>query len=112
MRSLGYKYEEKAIEWLKKHNYKIVQKNFHTMFGEIDIIAEKKEELHFIEVKASTKKSFIPLTYKINPTKKERLIKTASTYLSTIKETKQIIFSLITIENKHPTFYKNILQYH
>ncbi len=43
--------EKKAIEYLENNNYKIVSKNFSSKFGEIDIIAEKDENLIFIEVK-------------------------------------------------------------
>jgi putative endonuclease len=36
--------EEKAIEFLKKNGYKILERNYKTKIGEIDIIARKKKK--------------------------------------------------------------------
>ncbi|HAA2046827.1 TPA_asm: hypothetical protein GD813_03985 [Campylobacter jejuni] len=43
--------EDKACKFLKKQGFEILKRNFHSKFGEIDIIAKKDEILHFIEVK-------------------------------------------------------------
>lgn len=43
--------EDKACNFLKKQGFEILKRNFHSKFGEIDIIAKKDEILHFIEVK-------------------------------------------------------------
>jgi len=37
----GYEYEEIAKNYLLKNNYKIIEQNFTSKFGEIDIIAIK-----------------------------------------------------------------------
>jgi len=70
--------EEKAVEFLKKNNFKIIDRNFYTKFGEIDIIAFKDNIFHFIEVKSG--KNFEPI-YNITPTKLQRIIKSAYIYL-------------------------------
>jgi len=44
-------YEEKAVEFLKLKGYKILNRNFRTKFGEIDIIAKDKKYTVFVEVK-------------------------------------------------------------
>ena len=51
--TLGRFGEEKACNYLKKNNYKIIERNFRCRQGEIDIIAKdlSKNELVFIEVK-------------------------------------------------------------
>jgi putative endonuclease len=38
--------------FLMKHGFIVLQKNFRTRFGEIDLIAEKDTTLHFVEVKS------------------------------------------------------------
>jgi putative endonuclease len=43
--------ERKAWEYLAKRGYKLVEQNFHTRFGEIDLICTKGGELVFVEVK-------------------------------------------------------------
>ncbi len=47
--------EDKACKFLKKQGFEILKRNFHSKFGEIDIIAKKDEILHFIEVKFTQK---------------------------------------------------------
>ncbi|MDR2416584.1 MAG: YraN family protein [Holosporales bacterium] len=43
--------EDRAARFLESKNYRILHKRFKTSVGEIDLIAEKAEELVFIEVK-------------------------------------------------------------
>ena len=48
---LGKKGEKIARRYLKKQGWKIVEKNFKTPMGEIDIIARKGDVCAFVEVK-------------------------------------------------------------
>lgn len=50
-RKLGFEKEELACSYLKEHGYSIIETNFYTRYGEIDIIGRKDEYLVFIEVK-------------------------------------------------------------
>ncbi|NLK65144.1 MAG: YraN family protein [Tissierellia bacterium] len=47
----GFEYERIAEEYLLHKGYRILEVNFSSKFGEIDIIAQKDDKLHFIEVK-------------------------------------------------------------
>lgn len=55
---LGSFGEALVITYLENLNYKILDKNFNTKFGEIDIVAKDKEEYVFIEVKTRTSKKY------------------------------------------------------
>ena len=44
--------EDYAVKLLTKNGYKVIDRNFRSKFGEIDIIAIKDEYLVFVEVKA------------------------------------------------------------
>jgi putative endonuclease len=44
--------EELAKKYLIKHSYTILAENYTKKYGEIDIIAQKNNKLHFIEVKS------------------------------------------------------------
>lgn len=50
-REIGANYEKIAGEYLKKQGYQIVEYNFYSRFGEIDIIAKHQGYLVFVEVK-------------------------------------------------------------
>ena len=50
-RELGTIKEQLAAAFLIQEEFKILEKNYRTRQGEIDIIAIKNGELHFIEVK-------------------------------------------------------------
>ena len=50
-RQIGSKYEQLAADYLKKQGYCIVERNYYTPYGEIDIIAQQDEVLVFVEIK-------------------------------------------------------------
>ena len=50
-KKLGREGEKQAVKYLKKNGYKILEKNYRTRFGEVDVIARKGEVVAFIEVK-------------------------------------------------------------
>ncbi len=43
--------EKAAAEYLKKLGYKILHQNWRTRYCEIDLIAQKHKDIHFVEVK-------------------------------------------------------------
>lgn len=71
--------EEAAAKFLKKKGYKIIERNFRTRFGEIDIVARYEGYLVFVEVK-SGKSSFSPRT-RVDRSKVKRIELAASEYL-------------------------------
>lgn len=74
----GFEAEDRACEYLFALGYEIIKRNFHSKFGEIDIIAKKADILHFIEVKATkTARSAI---YRITPTKLAKILKAVDFY--------------------------------
>ena len=80
-RSLGAVGESAAIEYLKKHKYEIVETNYYTRFGEIDVIAKKDEAIVFIEVKARRSHDYGYPSESVNKTKKRRIVMGAKYYL-------------------------------
>ena len=47
--------ENIAVKFLMKHGFVILDRNYTKKWGEIDIVAEKKNKLHFVEVKSVIK---------------------------------------------------------
>lgn len=50
-KNLGKQGEDIAVKYLTENNYVIVERNFRSKFGELDIVAEKNHKIYFIEVK-------------------------------------------------------------
>ncbi|OIP93489.1 MAG: YraN family protein [Syntrophobacterales bacterium CG_4_8_14_3_um_filter_58_8] len=50
--STGKRGEELAAAYLAEAGYRIIERNYRCLFGEIDIVAEEGETLVFVEVKS------------------------------------------------------------
>jgi len=57
-REVGKKGEEVAAKFLQEKGYKILERNYSTKFGEIDLIASKNNILSFVEVKLKQSEDF------------------------------------------------------
>lgn len=75
--------ENFAVKFLQERGYKIISQNFHSRFGEIDIIALLDDTLVFIEVKARWSKKFGAPEEAVTEWKLSKIIKTAN-YFSLI----------------------------
>ena len=75
--------EEAARKFLKKRGYRIRETGFRCRHGEIDIVAQKKDYLVFVEVRTKSNLDFGTPEESITQAKKERLIASALTYTTT-----------------------------
>ncbi|RLC57314.1 MAG: YraN family protein [Candidatus Cloacimonadota bacterium] len=81
IKRIGTEGEKKAKDFLISNNYKIIKTNFHSPYGEIDIIAQDGEILVFIEVKTRSSDLDSALN-SISISKRKKISKTASYFLS------------------------------
>ena len=81
-KQLGALGEKIAVEFLKRHKYKIRETNFRCPQGEIDIVAEKENCLVFVEVRTKMSREFGTPEESVTATKKEKLISLALAYLN------------------------------
>lgn len=105
-KSFGDKGEEKAIEFLKKNDYRILERNYRKRTGEIDIIAfdPKYREYVFIEVKARKSMRFGYPEEAIDERKMNKIIETAESWLiEKEKEDVEWRVDIISIEWKNRT---------
>lgn len=79
--------EKCVVEYIKKSGYDVIKKNFHTRYGEIDIIAKDKDCTVFIEVKARKNRLYGNASEYVNLKKQEKIIKSALSYLEDIENT-------------------------
>lgn len=76
---LGLKGEKRAKTFLIKQGFSIIEQNFHSKFGEIDIIACKDKTVHFIEVKSTD--GDYEASYRLDDKKYQKILKTIDFYL-------------------------------
>ena len=101
----GKEAEDKASSFLEANGYMILDRNFHSKFGEIDIIAQKENILHFCEVKFSEK--YDPLI-QITPQKMQKIIKTIQYYFLKTRSIKDYQIDAILVKSKTIEMIKNI----
>ncbi len=81
-KEIGEAGERAAREYLEKTGYRIVDTNFRTRTGEIDIIAYDSTVLVFVEVKTRRSKRFGTPAEAVDWKKQKKIKKTALTYLA------------------------------
>lgn len=85
MRQKGLDGEKTASDYLEKNGYRILARNFHSRFGEVDIVASDGEAIVFVEVKLRSSNFFGTPLESITPKKLEKIKKTALFYLTASK---------------------------
>jgi putative endonuclease len=78
---LGREGEEAAVRFLKKKRFKIVERGFRMLRGEIDIIAYDRKTLVFVEVKSRSRAGFGAPEESVTFSKQDQLRKIAQGYL-------------------------------
>ncbi len=74
--------EEYAVEVLTRKGYEIITRNYHSRFGEIDIICKNDKYIAFVEVKTRGKNAVSLGREAVTPSKQRKIIKTALNYLT------------------------------
>lgn len=88
-RQRGDRVELFAEKHLKRQGLKLVEKNFNSRYGEIDLIMLDKSVLVFCEVRFRANTSFGSGAETVNLCKQQKIIKTAQLYLQTHKKMQQ-----------------------
>jgi putative endonuclease len=78
---LGRSGEDRAARHLAGLGYRVLERNYRTPQGEIDLIALDGDTVVFVEVKTRTSDSFGAPELAVNPTKQQRMVKAALGYL-------------------------------
>jgi putative endonuclease len=98
-KALGALGEKRAREYLKKRHYRILETNFRCREGEIDIIAQEKEYLVFVEVRTRSGSEFGTPEESVTFAKKEKLVSVALSYLQTHRDLPSLWrFDVVAIE--------------
>ena len=103
----GDKSENLATQFLEQEGFIILERNyFARKLGEIDIIAQKQEILHFIEVK-SGRADFDPI-YNVTPSKLRKVIHSSHYYMKTKKLDMAFSIDVLIIRHDEVEFIENV----
>ncbi len=108
-RKVGENYETLACEYLQNQGLEILERNFYTRKGEIDIIAMDREILCFIEVKYRKDLSLGTPQEAVNPRKQRAIYETARFYMYThhIPFSCPCRFDVVAVLDKEITYIQN-----
>ncbi|MCL2063727.1 MAG: YraN family protein [Candidatus Cloacimonetes bacterium] len=80
-RELGKNGEDYCVQQLEREGYEVLERNYRSRYGEIDIIARDGIFLVFIEVKTRTNDSVDKAKIDITYSKQKKITKTAMYFL-------------------------------
>ena len=89
--------EDLAVDFLVKAEYKILARNFRYLKAEIDIIAEKQNQIIIIEVKARNTDAFLEPQEAVNKKKIKLLISAANYFVEENNINKEVRFDIISV---------------
>ncbi len=106
----GFAGEEIAANFLRKNGYQILERNYRTKSGEIDIIARKKKTVVFVEVKTRSTDEFGCPAEAVNSRKLARLEIVADHYiLKKHLENVPFRFEIVSITKQNNTYQCEII---
>lgn len=97
MNARGKLAEIKACEYLKKKKYKLIDFNYVSPFGEIDLIMQKGKTICFIEVKMRNQNSIATPAEFVDYRKQQKIIATAKIYISNKNVKLQPRFDIVEV---------------
>ena len=77
MRSIGDKIENLAEQFLVNNQQILIERNFYSRFGEIDLIMQDNDTLCFVEVRHRKSDKYGSAAESITPAKQKKIQKTA-----------------------------------
>ena len=105
---LGDSGEDAAWDFYAQKGFSLIERNFRTRFGELDIIVQKGDLLVFAEVKALPGGNADVLAAELGPRKRRKIIETAKYFLKNHRQysNKTIRFDVVVVglpgfENVH-----------
>ena len=93
--------EEYAAKWLEEHGYHILEQNYHSRFGEIDIIAEDSQYIVSVEVKTREEGSMVLPLEAVTKSKQKKLMLTAEAFMMKSPSALQPRFDIAAVTTLH-----------
>lgn len=95
--SIGKRGEQAAAAYLEKKGFHVLEQNYHSPYGEVDIIAEDGQYIIFVEVKTRKPGTMVEGVEAVDDAKQKKLVKTAQLYLQEYPSDFQPRFDVIQV---------------
>ncbi len=98
----GRRAEEHACRYLQQQGLKLVTRNYHSRYGEIDLIMRDGAELVFVEVRYRNQDYYGGALGSITPVKQQRLLVTAEHYIQShsLKGVSSMRFDVVALSKQ------------
>ena len=73
--------EDLALRYLLKHNMTLLERNFRSRFGEIDLIMQENNTIIFVEVRSRKNSAFLHPAETIDYSKKNKIRRTSQVFM-------------------------------
>lgn len=91
--------ENIAAAYLEKNGYSIDARNYHSSYGEIDIVAQKDEFIVFAEVKLRKRNSRVNGFESVSKSKQKKIIMTSAVYLQNFQSDLQPRYDVLSVKD-------------
>lgn len=105
-RAKGNIAEDRAYEHLLSLGFTVLERNFYSRFGEIDIVAIKDDVVHFVEVKSAL--DYELAIQNVTPQKIRKLLKTGNVYLKKNRITFKYVYDAVVVTPSSIEVVENI----
>lgn len=97
---IGANAERYALHYLQRQGLQLLVKNYHSRYGEIDLIMLEQDCVVFVEVRARKHNAWLSASESVDRRKQQKIIKTAQHYLQNyaIYADKDCRFDVIAID--------------
>lgn len=95
--SLGLMGEDRALEYLQQKGMVLLERRYHSPFGEIDLVMRDGDCIAFVEVKARATRGAGAGSDALTAAKRRRLLLTAQDYIARHPEDCVFRFDLVEI---------------
>jgi putative endonuclease len=99
MTDLGVQAEQLAAQYLQQHGLKLIEQNYRSRFGEIDLIMRDGTTVVFIEVRLRHHAGFGGAAASIDARKQKRIISTAQQYLAGLVRIPPCRFDVVLLDD-------------
>lgn len=80
-KQLGLWAEQQAAHLMEEQGFQLLAQNYHSRYGELDLVMQRGLELVFVEVKARARTRYAPAIESISYTKQRKILQTALCFI-------------------------------